>query len=226
MDWPLLDAVPAEERRQFVAIARRRRFEKGEVVFHEGDPGDTLHLVASGRFSVRVQSALGETAMLSLVGPGDFFGILALIDGAAGRRSATVLAIERGETLSVRKEDFDALRARFPAITEVLVRALGDNVRRLSDALVEAMYIPVEPRLLRRLLESATLWDGSFVPLTQEDLAGLAGTTRPTANKILRDAESQGLIRVARGRVEILDGPALARRAGLRAVASVASRSF
>ena len=226
VDWPLLDAVPDEERRRFVAIARRRRFEKGEVVFHEGDLGDTLHLVASGRFSVRVQSPLGETALLSLVGPGDFFGILALIDGGGSRRSATVLAIERAETLAVRKEEFDVLRAKFPAITEVLVRALGENVRRLSDALVEAMYTPVEPRLLRRLLQSASLWDGSHVPLTQEDLAGLAGTTRPTANKVLRDAEAHGLIRVGRGRVEILDAAQLARRAGMRSPASVGRDSL
>lgn len=220
MEWPLLDSVPDEERRQFLTIARRRRFDKGEVVFHEGDPGDTLHFVAAGRFCVRVETALGDSAMLSLIGPGGFFGILALLGGERGVRSASVVAIERAETLSVRKDDFDELRARHPMVTELLTTALGEQVRRLSDALVEAMYTPVEVRILRRLLDAAVVWDGvhagSVVPLTQGDLAELAGTTRPTTNKILGQAEERGLLKVGRGKVELVDPQGLAARAGLR----------
>ena len=217
MDWPLLDLVPEEDRRRFLSVARRRRFDKGEVVFHGGDPGDTLHFVASGRFCVRVETSLGVTAMLALIGPGDYFGILALLDGARPQRSAGIVALERAETLSVRKDEFEELRRRFPAVNEMLLKALGDQVRRLSESLVEAMYTPVEVRVLRRLLDAAALWDGpapgSVVPLTQEDLAGLAGTTRPTTNKVLRQAEERGWLRVGRGRVELVDPDALARRA-------------
>ncbi len=217
MEWPLLELVPEEDRRRFLALARRRRFEKGEVVFHGGDPGDTLHFVASGRFCVRVETSLGVTAMLALVGPGDHFGILALLDGARPRRSASIVALERAETLSVHKDDLEDLRRRFPAVNEVLLVTLGDQVRRLSDALVEAMYTPVETRVVRRLLDAARVWDGqvpgSVVPLTQEDLAELAGTTRPTTNKVLRQAEERGWVRVGRGRVELVDPDALAKRA-------------
>lgn len=222
MEWPLLDSVPDEERRRFLALARRRRFDKGEVVFHEGDPGNTFHFVATGRFCVRVETALGDTAMLSLIGPGEFFGILALLRADAGGRSASVVAIERAETLSVGKDDFDELRGRYPAVTELLIAALGDQVRRLSDSLVEAMYTPVEVRVLRRLLDAAAVWDGvhpgSVVPLTQGDLAELAGTTRPTTNKVLGQAEARGLLKVGRGKVELVDIAGLASRAGLRAV--------
>jgi CRP/FNR family cyclic AMP-dependent transcriptional regulator len=220
VDWPLLDLVPDEERRRILAIARRRRFAKGEVVFHERDPGDTLHFVASGRFAVRVETTLGDTAMLSLVGPGDYFGVLALLDGSVPERSASIVALERAETLSVRKADFDDLRHRNPEVNEVLLRALGMQVRRLSASLVEAMYAPVEARVLRRLLDAAALWDGaepgSVVPLTQEDIAQLAGTTRPTTNKVLGQAEERGWLKVGRGRVELVDPPAIAKRAGLR----------
>lgn len=220
MDWPLLDLVPEEERRRFLSIARRRRFAKGEVVFHEGDPGDTLHFVASGRFAVRVETTLGDTALLSLVGPGDYFGILALLDGSPPQRSAGIVALEHAETLAVRKPDFDDLRHRNPGVNEVLLRALGMQVRRLSASLVEAMYTPVEARVLRRLLDAAALWDGvrpgSVVPLTQEDVAQLAGTTRPTTNKVLGQAEERGWLRVGRGRVELVDPVAIARRAGVR----------
>lgn len=220
MEWPLLDVVPEEDRRRFLSVARRRRFEKGEVVFHEGDPGDTLHLVASGRFCVRVETSLGDAAMLSLIGPGDFFGILALLEGGPPERSAAIVALERAETLSVRKPELDDLRHRHPGVNELLMRALGMQVRRLSASLVEALYTPVEVRVLRRLLDAASLWEGvrpgSVVPLTQEDLAQLAGTTRPTTNKVLGQAESRGWVKVGRGRVQLLDPDALARRAEVR----------
>ena len=217
MDWPLLEQVPEEDRRRFLAVARRRRFDKGTVVFHGGDPGDTLHFVASGRFCVRVETSLGVTAMLALIGPGDHFGILALLDGSRPQRSASIVALERSETLSVQKADFEELRHRFPAVNEMLLRALGDQIRRLSESLLEAMYTPVETRVLRRLLDAAKVWDGlvpgSIVPLTQEDLAELAGTTRPTTNKVLRQAEERGWVRVGRGRVELVQPDALLKRA-------------
>jgi CRP/FNR family transcriptional regulator, cyclic AMP receptor protein len=217
VEWALLDLVPDEDRRRFLSVARRRRFDKGEVVFHGGDPGDTLHFVATGRFCVRVETALGVTAMLALIGPGDYFGILALLDGTRPQRSASIVALERAETLSVRKDEFEELRHRFPAVNEMLLKAMGEQVRRLSDALVEAMYTPVETRVLRRLLDAARVWDGpvpnSVVPLTQEDLAELAGTTRPTTNKVLRQAEERGWIRVGRGRVQLLDPDSLVKRA-------------
>lgn len=216
MEWPLLELVPDEDRRRFLSLARRRRFDKGMVVFHGGDPGDTLHFVASGRFCVRVETSLGVTAMLGLIGPGDYFGILALLDGSRPQRSASIVALERSETLSVQKSEFEELRHRFPAVNEMLLKALGEQVRRLSDSLVEAMYTPVETRVLRRLLDAARIWDGpvpgSVVPLTQEDLAELAGTTRPTTNKVLRQAEERGWVRVARGRVELIDPDALLKR--------------
>ncbi len=186
-------------------------------MFHGGDPGDTLHFVASGRFCVRVETSLGVTAMLALIGPGDYFGILALLDASRPQRSASIVALERAETLSVHKGEFEELRRRFPAVNEMLLRALGEQVRRLSDSLVEAMYTPVETRVIRRLLDAARLWDGkvagSVVPLTQEDLAELAGTTRPTTNKVLRQAEERGWVRVGRGRVELCDPDALVKRA-------------
>jgi CRP-like cAMP-binding protein len=65
VEWLLLEGVPEVDRRHVLSIARRRRFEKGEAVFHEGDPGDTLHLIATGRFAVRVVTSAGDTAMLA-----------------------------------------------------------------------------------------------------------------------------------------------------------------
>ena len=104
-----------------------------------------------------------------------------------------------------------------PRVDRVLVEALSTEVRRLAAQLVDALYVPVERRVWRRLTELARAFsDGgaeALVPLTQEDLAQVVGTTRPTVNRLLREGESAGFLRVTRGRVEILDAETLARRA-------------
>ena len=88
-------------------------FGRREVVFHRGDPADTLHLVHTGRFAVRIDTPLGDTVMLSMVGPGETFGEIALLDDV-GPRSATVVALEKAETRAIHKLDFDALVAQAP----------------------------------------------------------------------------------------------------------------
>jgi CRP/FNR family transcriptional regulator, cyclic AMP receptor protein len=217
MKWALLDGVPEDDVQQLLSIARRRKFARGEVVFHEQDPADTLHLIDKGRFAVRVATPLGDTAILAVLGPGQMFGELALL-GEAGeeRRSATVAALETGETRSVHRIDFERLRERNPGTTNVIVAILSGQMRRLSRHLVEALYVSAEKRVLRRLVEVAEIYaDGHthvVVPLTQEDLAGLAGTSRATVNRVLREEEARGTVKLGRGRTTVLDAETLARR--------------
>ena len=166
MKWPLLEGIADDEVRGLMSIARRRRFTRGEVVFHEHDPADSLHLVDKGRFAVKTSTPLGDSATLAVLGPGDMFGELALLGGDEPRRSATVAALERGETLCVHRIDFDALRARHPATADVLIQILAGQVRRLSGHLTEALYVPAEKRVRRRLLEVAARYgdgDGTVV---------------------------------------------------------------
>src|SRR3954454_15280753 len=98
MRWALLDGVPEEDVRRVLSVARRRKFTRGEIVFHEHDPADTLHLIVKGHFVVRTQTQLGDRAILAVLGPGDMFGKLSLIGGDAPRRTTTVAAVEPGET--------------------------------------------------------------------------------------------------------------------------------
>jgi CRP/FNR family transcriptional regulator, cyclic AMP receptor protein len=212
MDWPLLSRVPEEEIQLVLSIARRRKFDRGEVVFHQEDPADTLHLIAKGRFVVRVTTALGDTAIFSVLGPGEMFGELALLGGEEGRRSATVAALEPAETRSVHRIDFERLRSRNPETTNVMIAILSGQVQRLSKHLVEALYVPADKRVLRRLGEMAEIFSDGVVPLTQEDLAGLAGTSRATVNRVLREEEQRGTVKLGRGRTTVLDAEALARR--------------
>jgi CRP-like cAMP-binding protein len=216
MDWKLLTSLTTDEQRQVISQTQRRRFRRGEVVCHEGDPGDSLHLIAKGHVAVRRSTPLGEIATLVVLGPGDYFGELILVSPESGR-NATVVALDAVETLSLHRDQLQMLRNQNPGIDRFLLDAMAKEIRRLSSLLSDALYVPVDKRVLRRLLEVANTYgnDGParVVPLTQEDLASLAGTTRPSANKALRLAEDAGLITMSRGEIRLLDPDGLARRA-------------
>jgi CRP-like cAMP-binding protein len=214
VEWRLLKDVPAEEVRQVVAISRRRSFHKGEVVFHQGDPGDSLHLVVKGRFAVRIMTPLGDSVTIAVRGPGENFGEMALVDPET-RRSATVQALEPAETQAVYYGELERLRAKHPQISQVLIAFLAGALRRENELLLEALYVPADRRLLRRLAElSATYADAQgVIALTQEELAQMAGTSRATVNRVLREEERRGTLELRRGRTVVVDAEALARRA-------------
>ncbi len=214
MEWPLLTGMAPEEVRQLLSIARRRGFSKGEVVFHQHDPGDSLHLIAKGRFAIRIMTRLGETATVGVRGPGDSFGEMALV-GDGRRRAATVAALEEAETFAVYQTDFHRIRQEHPAVNEILIAFLAQEVQRQNELVLEALYLPVERRVLRRLVELADVYGdrSGVIPLTQEVLAEMAGTSRATVNQVLRAEQERGTIELARGRTVVLDRDELARRA-------------
>lgn len=205
--------LPQDEIRRLIAVARRRRFGRNEVVFHRDDPADTLHLIARGRFAIRVTTQLGETVTVAVHGPGEAFGELALVEEGVSR-STSVIALEPGETYAVGREDFTRLRRQYPAVNEVLVRLLARRLRRQSELLVEALFVTAETRVLRRVGELAALY-GDEIPLTQEDIAGLAGTSRATVNRVLRAEAKRGTVELRRGRTHVLDREALTKRSGV-----------
>ena len=209
-----MDGVPEEEVRRVVAIARRRRFSRNEVVFHREDPADSLHLVSKGQFAIRIMTPVGDTVTIGIRGPGDSFGEMALV--AAGRkRSATVEALEEAETFAVYVADFRRLCREHPSVNQVLIGFLAEELDRQNEFLLEALYVPVERRVLRRLSELGALYAGrdSVIPLTQEQLAEMAGTSRATVNRVLREEQQRGNVELRRGRTVVLDAEAIARRA-------------
>jgi CRP-like cAMP-binding protein len=217
MQFRLLEGLPEADRRRLLAIARRRRFARGEVVFHRDDPADSLHLVAKGRFGVLMVTPLGQTATIAVLGVGDSFGETALL-AARAKRTATVRALEPAETFAIDDVSFAELRRGFPAIDRLLFAFLSAELRRMNELLLEALYLPVDRRLRRRLLELARIYgsdqDGEVtIPLTQSELAEMAGTSRATANQILREEQDRGAVRLERGRIVALDQAGLARRA-------------
>lgn len=219
MQWRIFAGLPEEDVRAMLALARRSTYRRGEVVFHRHDPADAMHLVTKGRFDVRIATALGDEVALAIWGPGDIFGELAVLTD--GNRTATVTALEPGETLVVRGSELRRLAHRHPSLDEVLVRVLAERVAFLSERLVEAYTVDAETRVARRVLELARVYGGGaapvVIPLIQDELAALAGTSRATVNRVLRDAERRGLVELGRGRTILLDPEGMGRlaRAGI-----------
>lgn len=214
VSWAIFDTVSAAEAQAVLSVARRRKFKRGETIFHEGDPGDALHLIEQGHVALRVTTPMGEVATLRILGPGDHFGELAVVSPAP--RNATVVAVNAVETRTLHRDQLAALRGDHPGVDAVLLEAVIAEVRRLSLQLTDAMFVPVPKRLARRLAELADQFrDGTGtveIPLTQDDVAGLVGTTRPTVNKCLQELADNGAIALSRGRVTVLDEQMLARK--------------
>ena len=195
---------------------RRRRFGRDEVVFHEGDAGDTLHVIDKGRVLVEVTTARGDVAALSVRGPGDVIGELAIVGD--GRRTARVTTLEATETLSLSPDIIDDLRAEDPRVDRYLLELLAEKLQETTAQLMEVLFIPVDKRVLRVVERLADAFDdgsgGSVViRVRQEDIASMAGTRRQTANRPLKDAEAQGAIAIRRGRVDVIDRDLLAKLA-------------
>lgn len=222
MAGDLLGGLTEEQRRLVESRMTRRRFAKGDTLFFEGEAGDSVYLLQTGKVAVQTSTPRGDIVTLTVLSDGDSFGEQALISADA-RRTATVVALEPCEARVLHRSDFDDLRARYPTVDRFLVDLLAEHVRRLSRQVVEALYVPVEQRVIRRTADLAGLYalrrprassEPIVIPVRQEDLATMAGTTRPTANKILKQLEVDGIVSVTRGRLTVLDLARLRRLAG------------
>ena len=216
---PLFKDVSAEALDQLSRSLRRRLYHRGEVIFHQGDPGDTMHLVRNGRVKIVVPSETGEEAVLAILGPGNCFGELAVIDG--GPRSASVVAMEQVETLILGRVDFLAFFRSNSEAAERLVVNLARIIRRVNEDEADLAFLDLPGRLAKKLLDLADSHgepsDGGkgieiTVPLTQEELAGMIGATRPSVNKVLGWYEDQGAIQRRGRKIAILKPDMLRRR--------------
>jgi len=205
-EWPILSPLSEAEKRDVLALARRRRFARGEIVVHRDDPADTMHLVRSGCLAIRVLTPVGDMATLGLVGPGDAVGEMGLLRSERAR-TATIQALAATETYALNRQTFDRLRRDHPAVDALLVQILADRVAELTERLVDALYTPAPRRVANLIAALAESYrDGSgaaTIPLTQEDLASLAGTSRLTVSRVLRGMREHDRIEVSRGKLVV-----------------------
>lgn len=218
MSW-LLDSLDADARRAVRAAMHRRRFKRDEVIYHEGDPADSLHLVAKGRVAIRTTSPNGDSVTLNLLGVDDVHGELALLSDDH-RRSATAQALEASEMLVLDRREFDRLCASSPAVQRLLAVALAARVRALSAMVQEALFLNADQRVIRRLTELTDLYGDAArgavsIPVRQDELASMAGTARPTANRVLRALQRDGVVELQRGVIRVVNTTELRRRSAI-----------
>lgn len=208
MRHSVLDVVPTRERESLLAAARPREFPPGEVVQHQGDLGNSLSIIESGHALIRMTTPRGDTVTLGLLGPCDEFGELSLLRGDHCH-TATIVALDRLRTIRLSRADFTRVCAADPAVAFGLAHLFAVRVEALGEQLAEAYYLPASRRVARRLSEAVEVYGCAQIPLTQDDLAGLAGTSRPTTNRVLRALEGQGVVELDRHAIVVMDERAL-----------------
>jgi CRP-like cAMP-binding protein len=216
-----LDVLPEEVHQRFRTTMGRRRFGRGEVLFHEGDPAGTVHVIESGHVLLRLSTPRGDQVTLTVVGPREAVGVSGLLTEARSR-IVTAVAVGPVRTRTITADEFDRLRREVPAVDHHLVDMLAQQQLHLMGFLLDSLFATAEVRLLRCLdmlcdmVGQADPGGGVRLAISQEDLALMAGTTRPTANRMLTSTQEEGLVSLGRGRVTVLDREALARRAARR----------
>ncbi len=191
---------------------------KGDTLFTEGEPGDSLYIVMSGKLKVGRRAADGRQNLIAVMGPSDMVGELSLFD--PGPRTATSTAVTDSRVARLKQAALRPWITDRPEIAEQLLRVLARRLRRTNDALADLIFTDVPGRVAKSLLQMASRFgtrDGGVLrvthDLTQEELAQLVGASRETVNKALADFASRGWLRLDGKSVIILDPERLARRA-------------
>lgn len=199
------------------SLTRHRRFRRHEVIFHAGDPGDALFIVASGSVKLVLPSPDGNEAIIATLRPGDFFGELSVLDGEP--RPATAVAVEATELEEVAGDQFLALIHTRPDVRIALLIALAGKLRRLTRHVEELHFLALPGRLAMRLVELArdAADSGPGAELswhyTQSELASMIGGSRQSVSRLLGDLSDEGLLHVERDVIVIPDVEVLARMA-------------
>jgi len=197
---------------------RTRSVPRGDIVFAEGDQGDTLFILLAGKIKISRAAADGRENMIALLGPGDLFGELSLFD--PGPRTATAAALTDVELAGLHHDALRPWLSTHPQVAERLLRVLARRLRRTNDALADLVFTDVPGRVAKALLGLSERFgvreaDGVRVKhdLTQEELAQLVGASRETVNKALADFAGRGWLRLEGRAVVLLDPERLTRRA-------------
>jgi len=193
-------------------------YRKGDVIFNEGEPGDSLYIVLSGKVKLGRRAADGRQNLLAVMGPSDMVGELSLFD--PGPRTATATAVTDTRMARMRKGALRPWLSNRPEIAEQLLRVLARRLRRTNDNMADLIFTDVPGRVAKALLDLSRRFgvasdEGIHVThdLTQEELAQLVGASRETVNKALADFASRGWLRLEARAVVLLDVERLSRRA-------------
>ncbi|HKY94215.1 MAG TPA: Crp/Fnr family transcriptional regulator [Kiloniellales bacterium] len=191
---------------ELLAQAVARDLAQGEVLFRAGQPGGQLYAVLEGRVRIFLEGAGGAEITLNLLGAGEVFGEIAMLDG--GERTASAAALEPSRLLQLRRESVLAALRRHAELAERIILLLCRRLRWTSEQVEDSAFLPLAARLAKRLL--ALTDDGaSRLRLSQRDLAALVGASREAVNKLLVQWRVDGVIRQRRQELTVVDAEAL-----------------
>jgi len=203
--------------RELAGTVTQVAYGRGQTIFVQDEPGDRMFVVAQGAIKLVVRSRHGEVGELARHWPPAVFGEVALLDG--GPRSASAEAIEPSLLLGISRAQVIKLLRSDDGVVDALLRSLGELVRRANRQTTDLVFLDLQGRVARKLLELAAApgSPGAAVidqrAFTQTELAHMVGGVRQTVNLALRSLEKRGLIRVSEGKIEILELEGLKRRA-------------
>jgi CRP/FNR family transcriptional regulator, cyclic AMP receptor protein len=215
---PLFEALSEEDARALRAKVHVVRLDRGERLFSEGDQGDRLYIILSGKIKLTKAASDGRENLLSVHGPGEMFGELSLFDPVPRTSSAT--AITQAELAGLAHDALRTWLATRPEVAWHLLQALAQRLRRINEVKADLVFTDVPGRVAKALLDLAERF-GVQTPegiqvnhdLTQEELAQLVGASRETVNKALADFAVRGWIQLAAKSVLISDSDRLRKRA-------------
>ena len=213
---PLFNGLAKEELESFAELMRERSYPRGSVILFENDPGDSLFVVREGRVKVVLIGEDGREVILGVLGVGQHFGELSLIDEQP--RSAHVIAMDDASLLVLRREDFRKRVEANPSVAWSLLMELSRRLRRADEKIGGLVLLDVPGRIARLLLDMAEESGGPQIEksLTHQTIAQMIGASRETVSRAMKDFQDAGWITVERRRIELANRTALEQRAQVR----------
>lgn len=206
----VFSGLEPRELTEIAQVAVPRTFERGEVIFREGDPGDTCYVIRTGTVSIRRDHPDGRTLALAELRPGSIFGELSMF--GAETRSATAEVLEPTTLVAILRRDMQRVVRSSPDIAFKMLASLADRVRHANERLAQQSFQTVAGRVAGTLLEQVVTRQsegaGEFevlVKATQSEIAQLAGTSRESASRFLATLEREGVVELGRGKVTVHD---------------------
>ena len=213
---PLFSDLSEAEVSRFADVTREREYPKNSVILFEDDPGDALYIVSSGQVKVVLIGEDGREVILSVLGDGDFFGEMSLIDDEP--RSAHVIAMKDSHLLVLRRDDFQSRLEEQPKIALKLLRVLVSRLRRADEKIGGLVLLDVNGRVAQLLLDLAEESGGPRITrrLTHHTIAQMIGSSRETVSRAMRELVERGTIDVSRREITIKQPDALKSMTGAR----------
>jgi CRP/FNR family transcriptional regulator, cyclic AMP receptor protein len=211
----LFRGLPDQAVHRLAALATRRSYDKGEIIFAQGDEGDALYGVASGRVRISATGAGGQEVFLNIMEPGDTFGEIAVMDGLP--RTAAATALDQATLIVIKRQDFLQLLEREPQLAIHLLKLLCERLRWTSELVEESAFLTGPARLAKRLLILASLHGRSVevgkleLRISQAELARFLGISRQIVNQHLSDWRKHSWVELGRSRIVICNAEALRR---------------